>query len=111
MRSLLTLHLRQTARGLRRNPTFTIAVLLTLALAFGSNTRALIVVNARLLNPHPYPEPDRLVSVLTQAPGAPGVSGGITDMPESASMFVTYAENNKTFESLGVYDSFPLTVT
>jgi predicted permease len=114
MRSLLTLHLRQAARGLRRNPTFATAVLLTLALAIGSNTAVFSVVNGVLLNPLPYPEPDRLVDVLTRAPGAPnapGASGGIADMPESASMFVTYAENNRSFESLGVYQPFPLTVT
>ena len=35
MPSLLALHLRQVARGLRRNPTFVTAVLLTLALAIG----------------------------------------------------------------------------
>ena len=32
-------------------------------------------------------------------------------MPESASMYVTYAENQPSFQSVGVYDSFPLTVT
>ena len=114
MRSLLTLHLRQAARGLRRNPTFTAAVLLTLALAIGANTSVFSVVNGVLLNPLPYPEPESLVSVLTRAPGAPnapGQSGGIPDMPESASMYVTYAENNRSFERLGVFQGFPLTVT
>jgi putative ABC transport system permease protein len=113
MRSLLTLHLRQAVRGLRRNPTFTIAVLLTLALAIGANTAVVSVVNGVLLNPMPYPEPESLVDVLTQAPGAPnapGASGGITNMPESASMYVTYAENNQSFESLGVFQPSPLNV-
>jgi predicted permease len=114
MHALLTLHLRQAVRGLRRHPTFATAVLLTLALAIGATTAVFTVVNGVLLNPLPYPDPDSLVSVLTRAPGAPnapGGSGGITDMPESASMYVTYAENNRSFESLGVYDTFPLTVT
>src|SRR5262245_38940547 len=113
MRSLLTLHLRQVARGLRRNPTFTTAVLLTLALAIGANTAVFSVVNGVLINPLPYPEPESLISVLTRAPGAPnapGASGGIPNMPESASMYVTYAENNRTFQSLGVFQPFPLTV-
>ena len=92
MRSLLTLHLRPAIRGLRRNPTFTTAVLLTLALAIGANTAVFSVVNGVLINPLPYPEPESLISVLTSAPGAPnapGTSGGIQDMPESASMYVT----------------------
>jgi putative ABC transport system permease protein len=113
MRSLLTLHLRQAVRGLRRNPMFTIAVLLTLALAIGANTAVFSVVNGVLINPMPYPEPESLVDVLTQAPGAPnapGASGGITNMPESASMYVTYAENNQSFESLGVFQPSPLNV-
>src|SRR5688500_6411162 len=103
MRSLLTLHLRQAVRRLRRSPTFTIAVLLTLALAIGANTAVFSVVNGVLINPLPYPELESLISVLTRAPGAPnapGTSGGIADMPESASMFVTYAEINRTFQSL-----------
>jgi predicted permease len=114
MRSLLALHLRQSLRGLRRNPTFATAVLLTLALAIGANTAVFSVVNGVLLNPLPYPEPDSLVTILTRAPGAPGArggSGGIDDMPESASMYVTYSEGNRSFESLGMYDTFPLTVT
>ena len=57
MRSVLALHLRQTARGLRRNAAFTTAVLLTLALAIGANTAVFSVVNGVLLNPLPYPEP------------------------------------------------------
>src|SRR5215510_8159271 len=108
MRSVVTLHLRQAVRGLRRNPTFTIAVLLTLAIAIGANTAVFSVVNGVLINPLPYPEPDSLVDVLTRAPDAPG--GGIQDMPESASMYVTYLENNRSFQSLGVYQGAPLTV-
>jgi len=113
MPSFLTLPLRQVARGLRRNPTYTTAVLLTLALAIGANTAVFSVVNGVLINPLPYPEPESLISVLTRAPGAPnapGAGGGIPDMPESASMYVTYAENNRTFQSLGVFRPFPLTV-
>jgi len=108
MRSVLTPHLRQTVRGLRRNPTFTLAVLLTLAIAIGANTAVFSVVNGVLINPLPYPEPDSLIDVLTRAPGAPG--GGIQNMPESASMYVTYLENNRSFQSLGVYQGFSLTV-
>ena len=113
LQSLSLLHLRQAARGLRRNPTFTTAVLLTLALAIGANTAVFSVVNGILINPLPYPDSESLISVLTRAPGAPnapGGSGGIPNMPESASMYVTYAENNRSFESLGVYQPAPLTV-
>jgi predicted permease len=112
LQSLLA-HVRQAVRGLRRNPTFTSAVLLTLALAIGANTAVFSVVNGVLINPLPYPQPETLISVLTRAPGAPnapGGSGGIPNMPESASMYVTYSENNRSFENLGVFQPFPLDI-
>src|SRR6185369_17288904 len=71
------------------------------------------VVNGVLLNPLPYPDPDALVSVLTRAPGAPGASAGTGNaaMPQSASMYVTYSDNQKSFESFGIFQPFPLAVS
>src|ERR1041385_1302996 len=56
--------LRYAFRQLRRNPGFTFTVLLTLGVAIGANTAVFSMVNALLLRPLPYSEPERLASVM-----------------------------------------------
>ncbi len=60
---------RFATRQLRRNPGFTLTVILTLTLAIGANTAVFSMVNALLLRPLPYSQPERLASLTRRVAG------------------------------------------
>ena len=60
---------RFAVRGFVRNPAFTAVAVLTLALGLGANTAIFSMVDAVLLKPLPYPQPDRLMMVWEKNPG------------------------------------------
>jgi putative ABC transport system permease protein len=68
----LTRDARYALRLLRRSPVFTLTSTLTLAVAIGINTAVFSIVDAVLLKPLPYPDPERLALVLRIARGAGG---------------------------------------
>jgi predicted permease len=74
--------LRYALRSLRRTPGFTTAALLTVALGIGATTAILSLVNATLLKPVPYPEPNR-IAVLT-------ARYGTSPVPASAQSGLTF---------------------
>jgi predicted permease len=95
--------LKLTLRRLRKSPGFAVTVLLTLAIGIGANTAVFSVLNSVLLRPLPYPDPERLVALRLNAPGAPGLAEFRSELRLSASMYLTFATHNRSFESMGVW--------
>ena len=95
--------LRYGLRTLRHNPTFTVVALLTLAVGIGANTAVFSVVNSVLIRPLDYPHAEQLVALHQDAPGAAGLANSADGLNLSPSMYFTYAEQNRTFQSLGVW--------
>ena len=94
---------RQALRTLRHHPTFTIVALLTLAIGIGANTAVFSVVDNVLLKPLRYPKAEELVALRQVAPGAAGLASFVDGLRLSPSMYFTYAEQNRSFQSLGVW--------
>jgi predicted permease len=95
--------MRYGLRALRHNPMFTAVALLTLAIGIGANTAVFSVLNCVLLKPLNYPHAEELVALRQMAPGAAGLASFSEGLPLSASMYFTYSEHNRTFQSLGVW--------
>ena len=70
-------HLRFAGRQLRRNPGFTVTVIITLALSVGANTAIFSLVNALMLKSLPYAHPERLGTIYARVTG-PASSDGLT---------------------------------
>src|SRR5258707_180213 len=80
--------LRDARHGLRRlvsSPGFTAVAALTLALGIGANVAIFTVVDAVLIRPLPFPNPDRLVRIAADAKATGGRNIGISQ-PELADL-------------------------
>ncbi len=94
--------IRYGFRGLLKRPAFTVIALVALALGIGANTAIFSLVNAVVLQPLPFPEPDQLVWVY----------GNIRNGGNRASVspldFLDYRSQNKTFEQLAASGTLPM---
>src|SRR5882762_2282385 len=94
--------IRYGVRGLLKRPGFTAVALIALALGIGANTAIFSLVNAVLLRPLPFADPDRLVWVF----------GNIRNGGNRASVspldFLDYRKQNTAFEEFAGMISFPI---
>jgi hypothetical protein len=91
-------------RSLCRQPAVTAVAVLTLGLGIGANTAMFTVVNAVLIRPLPYREPDRVLAVTERAAKFPSLSA-------SWQNYVDWREQNRVFEALAAYRPLNVTIT
>jgi predicted permease len=99
----LLVDLKHVCRRLARSPGFAVTVVLTLAIGIGANTAVFSVLNSVLIRPLSYPEPQQLVAMRLNAPGAPGLTDFRDELRLSPSMYLTFAAHNSRFQSMGVW--------
>jgi predicted permease len=105
------LDIRYGLRGLRHNPVFTTVALLTIAIGIAANAAVFSVVNSVVLKPLDYPKSEELVALHQIAPGAEGLADFERGLLLSPSMYFTYSDHNRTFQSLGVWVTGTANVT
>lgn len=93
-------------RQLLKSPGFSLVAVLTLALAIGANTAIFSAVDALLLHPLPYPDPDRLMTVTENLPHY-----GLTGLQPSFSEFLEYRSQATCFSEIAAIAGGDATLT
>ena len=106
MISTLLQDLRYAGRALRKSPGFTLVAAVTLALGVGANTAIFSVVNAVMLRPLPFAEPDRLVRIWES-----NVERGWPTFAISHPNFLDWRAQAGSFESLAAMNNAGFTWT
>jgi putative ABC transport system permease protein len=91
---------------LLKRPGFSLVIVVTLSLGIGANTAIFSVVNAVLLSPLPYKEPERLVAVWAKS-----TNRNLTNQPASYLNYVDWKDQNQTFEHLAAIRAESLSLT
>jgi putative ABC transport system permease protein len=90
--------LRFAGRVLLKNPGFTIIATFTLALGIGANTAIFSIVNAVLLQPLPYPQPDRIMFLAEGDKTNPAAGTISLSLPD----YLDWRRDNTVFENLAL---------
>ena len=97
---------RYALRILIKNPAMTAVIILSLGIGIGANSAIFSIVDALLLRPLPYPQPDRLTAIWLHSPGI----GIFRDWP-SPGQFVDLKNENHSFTDLAIAQSRTRTLT
>src|ERR1700726_2109933 len=97
---------RYAWRMLRKNVALSAVIVLSLAIGIGANSAIFSVVDALLLRPLPYPQPDRLANVWLRSPGI----GILRDWP-SPGQFVDLQNENHSFDEMAIAQLRSMTLT
>src|SRR5215813_3013043 len=97
---LLWQDLRYGARMLLKRPGFTLVAVITLALGIGMNAALFSIVNALILRPPPYQEPDRLVQIWQR-----DRRNGVAETPVSNADFLAWSAQARSFASLTAHNA------
>ena len=89
--------IRYALRAFAKNPGFTLAALLSLAIGIGANTSIFSVANALLLRPLPYEDADRLVILWNRSPGL-----NITEDWFSTAQYLDIKTGHHGFEQVAI---------
>jgi predicted permease len=95
--SLWLQDLRYALRTLRRGSVTTVVIIASLAIGIGANTAIFSVVNALLLKPLPYPDPDRLAVLWLRSPGI-----NIPQDWPSPGQYIDIQTQNHSFEEMSI---------
>ncbi|MEP6777813.1 MAG: ABC transporter permease, partial [Chthoniobacterales bacterium] len=98
--------LRFALRMLLKSPAFTILAIATLALGIGANTAVLSIVNALLLRPLPYKNPQQVVLLWEQFS-----LQGLDRIPVSAPEFLDYEKQTHSYEQIAAFDYADMNLT
>ena len=101
--------LKYALRTLVKRPTFSLITIFVLALGIGANSAIFSVVNAVLLRPLPFDNPDRLVQIWHVPPAKS--FPGIKKFSLSPANFLDWKQRNSSFESMAVYRRGMFTMT
>src|SRR5450631_3643550 len=97
---------RYALRMLRKNVGLTLVMAASLAIGIGANSAIFSVIDALLLRPLPYPDPDRLAAVWLHSPGI----GIFRDWP-SPGQYIDIRNENHSFEDMALAQSRSFTLT